>query len=86
MDTDKVLFWLITTIAAFGITIIIIAIKLFISSLNEKINTLFSKFNDLLEKINKLVGDDEFIALEKRVREIERKMDKCPSCNRTKID
>lgn len=86
MDTGKVLFWLITTIAGIGVTIIIIAVRMFISAVNEKINTLFSKFDDLLEKINKLVGDDDFNELEKRVRSIERRMDKCPSCNKVKED
>jgi hypothetical protein len=86
MDTGKVLFWLITTIAAFGITIIIIGIKIFLAATNEKINTLFSKFDDLLERIGKLVDENDFDNLENRVRKIERKMDRCPSCNKVKED
>jgi regulator of replication initiation timing len=84
MNTDKIVFWLITTLAGLGITIIIIGVKIFLSATNEKINTLFSKFDDLLEKIGKLVNENDFNELEKRVRKIERKMDRCPSCNKVK--
>jgi hypothetical protein len=86
MNTDKIVFWLITTLAGLGITIIIIGVKIFLSATNEKINTLFSKFDDLLEKIGKLVNENDFNELEKRVRKIERKMDRCPSCNKVKED
>ena len=82
MDTGKVLFWLITTIAGVGVTFIVIAVKMFLSATNEKFNILFSKIDDLLDKIDTLVSTDEFKSLENRVRKIERKMDRCPSCNK----
>ena len=84
MDTSKILFWLITTIAGIGVTIIIFAVRMFISAINEKFNTLFCKFDDLLERIGKLVNDDDFRELEKRVREIENTMNKCPNCKKSK--
>ena len=78
----KILFWFITTIAGIGVTFIVIAVKIFLAATNEKFNILFSKIDDLLDKIDTLVSTDEFKSLENRVRKIERKMYRCPGCNK----
>ena len=81
---QELLYSLVTGAIVGSLAIVFFALKLFIASVNEKFNTLFCKFDDLLERIGKLVDDDDFRELEKRVREIENTMNKCPNCKKSK--
>jgi len=77
---QQLLYWLVTGAVIGSLSIVFFAVKMFIGNINEKFNTLFCKIDDVLDRIAELVEQKDFKDLEKRVREIEDAMNKCPNC------
>lgn len=80
METAKFIFWIITGATSLSFVIAFFFVKQWVTGINEKFTKLFERIDEFLIKMNKLVDEDEFKDLEKRVREIENSMNQCDNC------
>lgn len=78
--SDTMIYGLVSGALVISFSLVFFAIKTWIKGINEKFTTLFNKFDILLMKIEKMIDEDEFKDLEKRVRNIENSMNQCENC------
>jgi hypothetical protein len=77
---DKLLYWLVTGVAGISLFFVFFAIKTWVSGINEKFTLLFAKLDTYIEKLSTTAKSEDLRVLEKRVRNIEDKMNRCSNC------
>ena len=77
---EQYVFWLVTGACGIGFVGLFFAVKQFVAGITNKFNILFIKIDEILERIRGLIDEDEFDNLEKRVRDVENKMNRCKNC------
>ena len=84
MEIEKILFWVLTSGVVLVVSVGFFFAKQFITDIKRSIDLLFEKMDNIVERLEQMAKATDVKDIEKRVRELEHRMDICEFCNKKK--